>query len=125
VGTNRHTVTPEGWLQEENNLKLVLQQQRYLAREYGVARYQRIKDYDFGAGEKYYARTEPFWAEVRSAWQEIAQRAGRFTLRAPVDQAQLFLPFFEYAAKLEAGAPFDREAARAFVRSTLQESYLR
>ncbi len=125
VGTNRHTITPGGWLQEENNLKLVLQERRYLAREYGVARYQRIRDYDFGAGEKYYARTEPFWAEVRSAWQELAQRAGRFTLRAPVDQAQLFLPFFEYAAKLEAGAPFEREAARAFVRRTLQESYLR
>jgi hypothetical protein len=125
VGTNRHTISPDGWLQEENNLKLALRGQRYLAREYGVARYQRIRDYDFTAGEKYFARTEPFWAEVRSAWQEIAQRAGRFTLRAPVDQGQLFLPFFEYAAKLEGGAAFDREAARAFIRRTLQDSYLK
>jgi hypothetical protein len=90
-----------------------------------VARYQRIKDYDFGAGEKYYARTEPFWTEVRAAWRELEEGRGRFTVRAPVDQAQLFLPFFEYAAKLEGGAPFDREAARAFVRRTLQERYLR
>src|ERR1051325_9676992 len=35
VGTNRHTITPQGWVQEENNLKLVLAEQRYLAREYG------------------------------------------------------------------------------------------
>ena len=125
VGTNRHTITPDGWLQEENNLKLALRGQRYLAREYGVARYQRIRDYDFTAGERYFARTEPFWTEVRRAWQEIAQRAGRFTLRAPVDQGQLFLPFFEYAARLEAGAAFDREAARAFIRRTLQDSYLK
>jgi hypothetical protein len=125
VGTNRHTITQDGWLQEENNLKLALQGQRYLAREYGVARYQRIRNYDFTAGEKYYTRTEPFWAEVRSAWQDIAQRAGRFTLRAQVDQGQLFVPFFEYAAKLEAGAAFDREAARAFIRRTLQDSYLK
>jgi hypothetical protein len=125
VGTNRHTITQDGWLQEENNLKLALQGQRYLAREYGVARYQRIRNYDFTAGEKYYTRTEPFWAEVRSAWQDIAQRAGRFTLRAQVDQGQLFVPFFEYAAKLEAGAAFDREAARAFIRRTLRDSYLK
>jgi hypothetical protein len=125
VGTNRHTITQDGWLQEENNLKLALQGQRYLAREYGVARYQRIRNYDFTAGEKYYTRTEPFWAEVRSAWQDIAQRAGRFTLRAQVDQGQLFVPFFEYAAKLEAGAAFDREAARAFLRRTLRDSYLK
>jgi hypothetical protein len=125
VGTNRHTITPDGWLQEENNLKLVLAEARHLAREYGVARYQRVKDYDFGAGQRYYERTEPFWAEVRAAWREIQARAPRFSLRARVDQAQLFLPFFEYAAKLDDGAPFDREAARAFIRRTLQDSYLR
>ena len=125
VGTNRHTITPDGWLQEENNLKVALDGARHLAREYGVARYQRVKDYDFSAGEKYYARTEPFWAEVRASWREIQARAPRFTLRARVDQAQLFLPFFEYAGRLEAGAQFDREAARAFIRRTLQESYLR
>jgi hypothetical protein len=125
VGTNRHTITPTGWVQEENNLKLALKDRKYLAREYGVARYQRIKDYDFGAGEKYYARTEPFWAEVRAAWRELEEGRGRFTVRAPVDQAQLFLPFFRYADKLVEGAPFDRDDARAFVRRTLQDSYLK
>jgi hypothetical protein len=125
VGTNRHTITPQGWVQEENNLKLARGAGRYLAREYGVARYERIRDYDFGAGEKYYARTEPFWAEVRAAWHEIESRATRYTLRAPVDQAQLFIPFFEYATKLDAGAPFERDAARAFIRRTLQERYLK
>ena len=125
VGTNRHTITPQGWVQEENNLKLARHADRYLAREYGVARYQRIRDYDFGAGEQYYARTEPFWAEVRAAWREIQSRSERFTLRAPVDQAQLFVPFFQYAAKLDAGAAFDRDAARAFIRRTLQERYLK
>jgi hypothetical protein len=125
VGTNRHTITPDGWVQEENNLKVVLPGERHLAREYGVARYQRIRDYDFSAGVRYYERTEPFWAEVRRAWREIAARSPRFTLQAPVDQAQLFIPFFEHAAKLEDGTPFDREAARALIARTLQESYLR
>ncbi|HEV2431896.1 MAG TPA: hypothetical protein VGT43_10355, partial [Burkholderiales bacterium] len=82
-------------------------------------------DYDFGAGERYYTRTEPFWAEVRAAWRELEEGRGRFTVRAPVDQAQLFLPFFRYADKLVEGAPFDREDARAFVRRTLEDSYLK
>ena len=90
-----------------------------------MARYERIRDYDFGEGEKYYARSEPFWAEVRAAWRELEQGAGRFTVRAPVDQAQLFMPFFGYADKLVDGAAFDREDARAFIRRTLQESYLK
>jgi hypothetical protein len=125
VGTNRHTITPQGWVQEENNLKLLLADRRYLAREYGVARYERIREHDFAEGEKYYTRTEPFWAEVRAAWRELEQKAGRFSVRAPVDQAQLFLPFFEYADKLADGGAFDRDEARAFIRRTLQERYLK
>jgi hypothetical protein len=125
VGTNRHTITPTGWVQEENNLKLASLEKKFIAREYGVARYERIKDYDFSAGENYYKRTEPFWAEVRAAWRELESRAGRFSVRAPVDQAQLFRPFFEYADKLVEGAAFDREHARAFIRRTLQDNYLK
>jgi hypothetical protein len=125
VGTNRHTITPQGWLQEENNLKMVLNSGRHLAREYGVARYERIRDYDFSPGQTYYERTEPFWAEVRAAWRELEQARGRFSVRAPVDQGQLFIPFFDYAQRLAEGAPFDRDAARNFVRRTLQNDYLK
>ena len=131
VGTNRHTITPDGWVQEENNLKLALDgkgkpraEMPYLAREYGFARYQRIKDFDFSAGEEYFARTEPFWAEVRAAWRELAQRQPRFTLKAPVDQGRLFEAFFEYAQNLAEGKPFDRDDARAFIDHTLRNRYL-
>ncbi len=62
---------------------------------------------------------------MRAAWRELEQRAGRFSVRAPVDQGQLFKPFFAYADKLAEGAPFDREDARAFIRRTLQDSYLK
>jgi hypothetical protein len=131
VGTNRHTVTPTGWVQEENNLKLVLgddgkprAQLPYISREYGVARYEHIKDYDFSAGQSYFERTEPFWAEVRSAWGELAQQSPRFQLRAPVDQGKLFIAFFEYADELTEGKPFDRAEARALIERTLRETYL-
>jgi hypothetical protein len=131
AGTNRHTITPAGWVQEENNLKLALDDDGkprealpYLAREYGVARYERIRDYDFGAGTEYFERTEPFWAQVRSAWHELASRTGRLSLRAPVDQGQLFVPFFEYAGELAEGKAFDRDDARAFIERTLRQTYL-
>ena len=131
VGTNRHTITQHGWVQEENNLKVALDgpgkpraAMPHVAREYGVARYERIKDYDFTPGEQYFARTEAFWAEVRTTWREIERRSGRFTLRAQVDQGQLFVPFFEYAARLSEGGAFDRADARAFVERTLRDTYL-
>ena len=130
VGTNRHTITPTGWMQEENNLKLALddtgkprEAMPYLAREYGVARYERIRDYDFSAGKAYFDKTEPFWAEVRAAWKEVSEHGG-FQLRKPVDQGQLFVPFFEYAERLSDGEPFVIEDARALIEKTLRETYL-
>jgi hypothetical protein len=130
-GTNRHTIVPTGWVQEENNLKAALNEDRkpraelpYVVREYGVARYERIRDYDFKPGQHYFERTEPFWAEVRAAWDKIVQIQGGYTLKSQVDQGALFVPFFEYAAKLADGAPLDRETARAFIDRTLRERYL-
>ena len=130
VGSNRHTITRSGWLQEENNLKVALDAQGQpraelpaIAREYGVARYERIAGFDFSAGRAYFEATEPFWARVRAAWQpRIAQG---YTLRAAVDKGNLFKPFFEYAQQLADGEQdFDPDKADAFIARILANDYL-
>jgi hypothetical protein len=126
VGTNRVTVTPTGWVYEEDNMKTVLDAQGQplagepvLAKEIGFSRYERIVGFDDSAGRRYQERTEPFWAEVRAAWRDVVRRHPRFTLRAAADQAQLFVPLFEYAGRLDEGAKYDAADARAFARKTV------
>jgi hypothetical protein len=108
IGTNRHTVLPTGWLQEENNLKAVVASPRtlspstpYVGREYGVARYERIKDADFAAADQYYSRTREFWDAVRDRWSGAFAQRGLITLKGPVDKLGLFTPLFERADALE------------------------
>lgn len=108
AGTNRHSVLPTGWVQEENNLKLVLDDARridavrpYLAREYGVARYEYIKDAGFAGADHYYTRTKEFWDQVRARWNAIFEADGAVTLKGPVDKLGLFHPLFAHAALLE------------------------
>jgi hypothetical protein len=127
VGTNRHTINATGWVQEENNLKTVLTteratnvQQPYVAREYGVARYERTKNADFAVADKYYAATKKFWDDVRDAWASAFAQQGTITLRGPVDKLGLFRPLFAHADALELGAathannePVIRDALRA------------
>jgi hypothetical protein len=110
IGTNRHTIIPTGWIQEENNLKGVLTDDRKLAadqpyrsREYGVARYERLQNPEFAAADEYYERTRKFWDQVRDAWAARFRATPQITLRAPVDQAGLFHPLFEHADKLASG----------------------
>jgi hypothetical protein len=131
VGTNRHTVMPTGWIQEENNLKLALDGAGnprdalpYLAREYGVARYERIHQYDFSPGKEYFEKTEPFWREVRAAWNRIFSTNAGVRLSKPVDQGQLFEIFFEYADKLAEGGVFRIEESRSLIEKTLRQIYL-
>lgn len=108
-GTNRHTVIATGWTQEENNLKAVLTDQRaladstpFVAREYGVARYERIRDADFAAADQYYQRTKVFWDDVRDRWNQVFASQGTVTLKGPVDKLGLFRPLFARAEEIEA-----------------------
>jgi hypothetical protein len=114
LGTNRHTIGPTGWIQEENNLKAVVTEARaldaarpYVGREYGVARYERIRDADFAAADEYYERTKTFWRDVRAAWLETFKRDPVVTLRGPVDKLGLFVPLFERADEI-AAAPAEQ-----------------
>jgi hypothetical protein len=109
VGTNRHTIGPTGWIQEENNLKAVVTDARgldaskpFLGREYGVARYERIRDADFAQADQYYERTKDFWRDVRGAWADAFKLNGQVTLRGPVDKLGLFMPLFERADEIAA-----------------------
>ena len=112
VGTNRHTISATGWIQEENNLKAVLtaarvidQSKPYVAREYGVARYERIRDADFTGADQYFSQTQQFWDQVRDEWSRIFATQGEVTLKGPVDKLGLFQPLFAQAdAVAEQGA---------------------
>ncbi len=128
VGTNRHTVLVNGWLQEENNLKGVLTEagsldakQPYLGREYGVARYERVAEYDFTAGNEYFEGTRAFWEEVRAAWDRRFAQTPGITLIAADDQADLYVPFFERAEAVmnaKAGS-IDLQEQKAFIEKTI------
>lgn len=127
IGTNRHTIIPTGWVQEENNLKGVLtddrklsSEQPYVAREYGVARYERLAMPDFSAADQYYERTRQFWGEVRDAWAARFRATPQITLRAPVDQAGLFRALFEHADKLASGESVSGEN-KAVINASLND----
>jgi hypothetical protein len=127
LGTNRHTITSTGWLQEENNLKMVLAKDGtadathpYLAREYGVARYSRVLGGDFQAADEYYQRTRPFWTSVLTNWAQLFQEHPAITLRAPVDQAGLFRKLFDYADHL-AGGETPAQPAAAVIHESLAD----
>jgi hypothetical protein len=131
AGINRHTITPTGWVQEEENLKLVLDDDGrpaagvpYLARELGVNRYEHVVGFDFSAGDRYWERSGEFWRNVRNAWSDLYSEKDEFELLDEVGGRQMFEPFFEYADRLDQGEPYDPDKARDLIRETFA-TYLR
>jgi hypothetical protein len=128
AGTNRHTIIPTGWVQEENNLKAVLTAEReldpsrpFVAREYGVARYERIRDADFAAADEYYERTKEFWDQVRDRWSKVFADRGTVTLKGPVDKLGLFQPLFAHADAIAEQGAAASQKNQEVIESALRE----
>jgi hypothetical protein len=106
-GSHRITITPAGWAQEEDALKLVLDaqnrpagEQPYLAREAGLSRYDRVLDYDFSAGDLYWQSTGPFWSRVRQYWTDLYNKESAFRVVKTVDGVPMFMGLFDMAGQL-------------------------
>jgi uncharacterized protein DUF6607 len=106
AGRNRITILPTAWVHEQDNAKLVLADggtTRRLAREIGVDRYERIRDFDFSAADAYWNATAPFWALARAGWSERVARRRGLVVRATCGDEPGFAPFFRIASRLESG----------------------
>ena len=123
LGHHRITVTRNGWIQEEDSLKLVLNPNNeqpetgaLLAREAGISRYERILDYDFDAGDVYWKKTESFWRDVRSYWSQVYESSQTFKVRKQVDGQSMFAMLFDMADK-----PYgDDENRQKMIEQTIQ-----
>jgi hypothetical protein len=111
-GSHRITITPAGWTQEEDALKLVLDEnnrpsssQPYLAREAGLSRYDRVLDYDFSAGDDYWEDTGAFWSRVRHYWSALYTAESEFSFVKSVKGVPMFMALFGMA-----GEEFESEA---------------
>jgi len=104
VGINIQTITPTGWVHEQNNKKVVLNKNhKVLAKEVGIARYERINDFDWNAGIEYWTDTKSFWKEVRDAWNKKLEDSAKFKLLKDVDGTVLFSKLFMMADKYSNG----------------------
>ena len=122
VGTNRHTITPHGWIHEEDNLKVNTNNEhgaeQYIAREAGFNRYERIVNHDFSEGHHYWEKTKKFWSDVRLSWKQIIETHNTIRMKDTVSERKLFEVMFEYADET---VNYTGGEGRDFIKNTLQE----
>lgn len=79
---NRHTIIPQGWTHEQDNTKVIRENDKdiILVREFGFNDYRRITGFNFSPGLAYWEATEPFWSLVRKRWSRELNTEGGTTL---------------------------------------------
>ena len=127
LGRHRITVTHNGWIQEEDSLKLALKTNNeqaetgaMLAREAGISRYERITGYDFNAGDLYWEKTESFWRDVRTYWSQVYESSQTFEVKKRVDGEVMFATLFDMADRPYENSDSRQEMIKQTIRRFVQ-----
>jgi hypothetical protein len=87
IGTNRHILTPKGWVQQEDNEKIGSKDGKPTAfvRETVTNTYDRFTGFPVAAADAYWARTQGYWAQVRAAWDQAITHDNGVTVPEDVE----------------------------------------
>ena len=108
---NQHTITPDGWVHEQNNTKLILTGKPHaLVREIGVNTYVKNSDFEIAVGDDYWNATKDFWADIRAEWTRIETENPQFGLTIQGEPEELYMKILDLAGAVEKG---EKETADA------------
>lgn len=94
IGTNRHALTPTGWVHEQDNAKIGTKDGKSVTfvHEVVLNTYSRSKDFDPSPADTYWAGTKVYWAAVRKAWDDAAAKSKGLSIEEEADAGSVTGP---------------------------------
>lgn len=122
LGTNRHALTPNGWVHIQDNMKMSGRaggEPVAIVQEDVVNTYDRSTSYSPKAGDDYWAATKAYWAAVRDAWDAVIVRDNGIRVQEEAQTGVVTGPaLMALAQKVQDGA-LTTDAAIAQARATI------
>jgi hypothetical protein len=90
---NRHEITPNGWVHEQNNDKILRTDagDKMIAQERGWNPYVRVESSRCKPAQAWWAQQADFWAQVRRGWAVVfAENKNTLALRSKVENKSLW-----------------------------------
>ncbi|MNX43084.1 hypothetical protein D3C86_735200 [compost metagenome] len=123
LGTNRHALTPNGWVHIQDNMKMNGRaggEPIAIVQEDVVNTYDRSTSYSPKAGDDYWAATQDYWAAVRDAWDAaIARDNGVYVEEEAQTGVVTGPPLMDLAQKIQDGE-ITTEAAITEARTIIE-----
>ena len=120
MAVNRHTITPTGWVHEQDNFKKVSKTGEILCREVGLNDYERTDLVDFTKAKDYWTQNSSYWGFVSSIFDKKMKSAGpTFSLHKEVNGSPLYRALFE-VIKETTDETLRKEQAESIIGSFLK-----
>ncbi|MAZ90654.1 MAG: hypothetical protein CMF76_01620 [Maricaulis sp.] len=113
AAVNRHTVMPWGWTHEQDNSKLVVEEDgavHELVREIGVNTYRKTDLGNDQAAHDYWAATQDYWAMVRGYFDNLETGTQGFHIEDDAEGTLLYGPVLEAGQRVLFGIAAAEEA---------------
>ncbi|WP_025664300.1 DUF6607 family protein [Aquimarina megaterium] len=97
VRGNRHEITKDGWIHDQNNDKVIREAGKadvILAKEKGYNTYVKVDDSRCKAAANWWKENNQKWALVRNKWEKVFSRNANLVLEAKVDNKPLYKHLF-------------------------------
>jgi hypothetical protein len=94
---NRHEITSEGWVHDQDNAKILRkagEDDFVLAKEKGYNTYVKVPDARCQAAADWWTKNDDKWAMVRTKWDEVFARDTDLTLKEKVENKVLYKHLF-------------------------------
>ncbi len=103
---NRHAITPDGWVHEQDNTKLILMGNapQALVREVGVNTYVKADDLQSDVAMAYWEKTKGLWETVRAEWTRLEKETPGFGLTVQGEPEEIYMQILGVATGLEEGS---------------------
>lgn len=100
---NRHQITKDGWVHDQNNIKVLREGNQYkiIAKEKGYNTYVKVADNKCKAAKDWWTKNEKKWQLARNKWSEVYGRNQNLSLKAKVKNKQLYKYLFSDKIKEE------------------------
>ncbi len=118
---NRHETTPNGWVHEQNNNKVIKSNgtKHLLAQEKGMNTYTKTDISRCQPAVKWWAKTQQYWQDVRQVWSEVFDSHTTLQLNPKVNGELLFQRLFALEKEMLKGQ-YDPITSIQAIRSTIQ-----
>ncbi|GAA3632302.1 DUF6607 family protein [Flavivirga jejuensis] len=97
VRGNRHEITNNGWVHDQDNAKVIREEGKpdvILAKEKGYNTYVKVDDSKCEVAANWWKEHQEKWALVRAKWSEVYNRNKNLTLEPKVENKQLYKYLF-------------------------------